>query len=78
MLLRHRLSWLCGGFVSICTLGAIVYAPQEARGQPPRFPDDRIIILIPQFTAEAVSFRAIDESGYDWAGSDEVYAVFSD
>jgi hypothetical protein len=25
-----------------------------------------------------VSFRAIDESGWDWPGSDEVYAVFSD
>jgi hypothetical protein len=34
--------------------------------------------MIPQFVAEAVSFKAIDESGYDWAGSDEVYAVFSD
>jgi hypothetical protein len=28
--------------------------------------------------AEAVSYRANDESGYDWPGSDEVYAVFSD
>jgi hypothetical protein len=34
--------------------------------------------MIPQFVAEAVSFKAIDESGYDWAGLDEVYAVFSD
>jgi hypothetical protein len=34
--------------------------------------------MIPQFVAEAVSFKAIDESGYDRAGSDEVYAVFSD
>jgi hypothetical protein len=34
--------------------------------------------MIPQFVAEAVSFKAIDESGYDWSGSDEVYAVFSD
>jgi hypothetical protein len=39
---------------------------------------DKITILIPQFTAEAVSFRAIDESGFDRPGSDEVYAVFSD
>ena len=65
------------GLVFICALGAIVYAPQDARGQPPRFPDGAIHIMIPQFVAEAVSFKAIDESGYDWAGSDEVYAVFS-
>jgi len=55
-----------------------MYPPQTAPAQPPRFPDGKIIVLIPQFTAEAVSFRAIDESGADWAGSDEVYAVFSD
>jgi hypothetical protein len=28
--------------------------------------------------AEAVCFKVIDESCYDWAGSDEVYAIFSD
>lgn len=77
MSLRDRCFWFCIGFVSICALGIIIYAPQAAPGEPPRFPDGKIIILIPQFTAEAVSFRAIDESGWDW-GSDEVYAVFSD
>jgi hypothetical protein len=78
MSLRDRLFRFCVGFFSICTLGAIVYAPQGARGQPPGFPDGKLIILIPQFVAEAMSFKAIDESGVDWAGSDEVYAVFSD
>jgi hypothetical protein len=34
--------------------------------------------MVPQFVAEAVLFKAIDETGYDWPGSDEVYAVFSD
>lgn len=66
------------GLVFMCALGAIVYAPQGARGQTPRIPDGAIHIMIPQFVAEAVSFKANDETGYDWAGSDEVYAVFSD
>jgi hypothetical protein len=77
MSLSHRLFKFCVGFVTIFTLGAI-YAPQEARGQPPGFPDGAIDLMVPQFVAEAVRFKAIDESGYDWAGSDEVYAVFSD
>jgi hypothetical protein len=55
-----------------------VAAPQGARGQPPVFPGETIDIMVPQFVAEAVSFKAIDESGFDWAGSDEVRAVFSD
>jgi hypothetical protein len=38
----------------------------------------KLVILTPQFVAEAVSFHAIDESGYDWAASDEIYAVFAD
>jgi hypothetical protein len=54
-----------------------VAAPQRARGQPP-FPGTTIDIMVPQFVAEAVRFKAIDESGFDWAGSDEVRAVFSD
>jgi hypothetical protein len=77
-MLRHRLFWPCVGFVSICTLGAIVYAPQGARGQTPSVQATVLRIMVPHFMAEAVRFRAIDESGYDWAGSDEIYAVFSD
>ncbi len=30
-----------------------------------------------RFIVEADSFTAIDESGFDWAGSDEVYAIWS-
>lgn len=78
MSFSHRLFRFCFGFVTICTLGAIVYAPQAARGQPPGFPEGAIDLMVPQFVAEAVGFKAIDESGYDWPGSDEVYAVFSD
>lgn len=32
----------------------------------------------PRFVAEAISFHAHDETGWDRAGSDEVYAVFAD
>jgi hypothetical protein len=77
MWLNHRLFGLCVGFASICMLGTIC-APQGARGQPHGFPDGAIDLMVPQFVAEAVSFKAIDESGYDWLGSDEVRAVFSD
>jgi len=30
-----------------------------------------------RFVVEAVSITAIDESGFDWAGSDQVYAIWS-
>jgi hypothetical protein len=57
-----------------------VAAPQGARAQAPGFPGGggTIHIMVPQFVAEAVKFKAIDESGYDRFGSDEVRAVFSD
>jgi hypothetical protein len=73
-MLRRRAFWLCVGFVSICTLGAIVYAPQEARSQPP----EASTSIVPQFVAEAVRFTCINQTGNDNYGSDEVYAVFSD
>jgi hypothetical protein len=31
----------------------------------------------PRYTVELVSFKALDESGYDWNGSDEVFGLFS-
>jgi hypothetical protein len=78
MSLRDRLFRFCVGFFFIYALGVTTCASQAAHGEPLRFPDGKLTILIPQFTAEAASFRAIDESGWDRAGSDEVYAVFSD
>jgi hypothetical protein len=56
---------------------AAVAAPQGARAEP-HFPGGTIDIMVPQFVAEAVRFKALDISGFDWAGSDEVRAVFSD
>jgi hypothetical protein len=77
MSLRHGLFRFCVGFVSICTLGA-VYAPHAARSQPLGFPHGAISLMVPQFVAETVRFKAIDETGYDALGSDEVYAIISD
>lgn len=37
-----------------------------------------ILIRSPQFVATAVSFKALDETGPDWPGSDEVYVVFAE
>ena len=30
----------------------------------------------PRYTVELVSFKALDESGADWSGSDEVFGLF--
>lgn len=46
--------------------------PAAAQPRPPA------IFTIPEFVATAVGFKALDETGPDWPGSDEVYAVFSD
>lgn len=67
----HRI-WI--GFVLVCMFGT-AHMPQGAHGQPR---PDTIHLMVPQFVAEAVRFTAVDESGYDSFGSDEVYAVFSD
>jgi hypothetical protein len=34
------------------------------------------LLWAPLYTVEVHGFRAIDESGYDWAGSDEVFGLF--
>ena len=31
----------------------------------------------PRYAVSVVSFRALDESGYDWSGSDEVFGIFA-
>jgi len=56
---------------------AAVQAPAPARA--PAIPGDHeIIFKAPQFVATAVKFKALDETGADWAGSDEVYVVFAE
>ncbi|MEO7654621.1 MAG: hypothetical protein ABIS23_02920 [Sphingomicrobium sp.] len=50
-----------------------------ASAQPERRDETRTLtITLPQFVVHAVSFKAIDETGWDWTGSDEVHAVFAD
>lgn len=59
-------------FFAILALAMLPWAaaPQPAFGQP--------IARTPRFVATAVSFKAIDETGWDWTGSDEVIVIFSD
>jgi hypothetical protein len=54
-----------------------ISVPQVTLGQPRR-PPDTAIVTIPQFVATAINFKALDETGWDWTGSDEVEAVFAD
>jgi hypothetical protein len=48
-----------------------VSMPQAAIGQPAAF-------RTPQFTASAISFKALHETHANWLGSDEVYALIYD
>ena len=58
-------------------LAACVATPATA--QPGRGETGiRITISEPRFSVEAVSFRALDETGWDRFGADEVHAVFVD
>lgn len=50
-----------------------------ASAQPDRRGETQTVtVTLPQFIVQAVSFKAIDETGWDWTGSDEVHAVFAD
>ena len=47
--------------------------------QPVRHEEGQVVtITVPQFVVQAISFTALDETGWDWTGSDEVHAVFVD
>lgn len=48
-----------------------VTGAQGLRGQ-------EVTFTTPQFVAQALWFKANDETGWYWTGSDEVYALFSD
>jgi hypothetical protein len=47
-----------------------------ARSAVPLGPRTRPVIGQPRYTVEARGFMAVDESGYDWSGSDEVFGLF--
>ena len=65
---------------SAALLLAALAAVSPIAAQPVRGGDDgRVItISVPQFVVHAVKFRAVDETGWDWPGSDEVHWVFAD
>jgi hypothetical protein len=53
--------------------------PQPIVAQPHHPPGgDAVLVTIPQFTASLVRFKALDETGWDWAGSDEVHIAVAD
>jgi len=55
-------------------------AVSQARGKGPLglVRGEAITFTSPQFVVQALWFKANDETGWYWTGSDEVYAVFSD
>ena len=56
-----------------------LFAVSPAAAQPDRPDDGRVVTMtFPQFVVHAVRFRAVDETGWDWTGSDEVHWVFAD
>jgi hypothetical protein len=68
MSLNRLLSISVGVFV---VAFAAAYAPHAVHAQP-------AVFRSPQFVATAVRFKALHETHYNWMGSDEVLAVFSD
>ena len=90
MLVRGRLAQVLAGLVAFTALVAAVGqgAAQSQTGpaqsqsgpalaQPGR--DERVrVITIPKFVVTAVNFKALDETGVDWPGDDEVAAVLVD
>ena len=46
---------------------AVSCAPAAAQPVPPALPGK-----LPNFKIEAVNFKCLDETGYDWLGSDEI------
>ena len=79
-------------FAGIFAGAALIFAgmqpaiPQtRGKGPPARGPGtialhdgQEIVFTSPQFKVEALWFKANDETGWYWTGSDEIYAVFSD
>jgi hypothetical protein len=69
---RFSMHFLRAFIAAALAAGAVLpAASQPIRGH-------EITFTSPQFVATAVKFKANDETGWYWTGSDEVYAVFSD
>ena len=76
MRLRH---WISPSRARLAAAVLLAGFAAASPAQPGREVDDGrvIVITLPQFVVEAVSFRAVDETGVDWPGSDEVHWVFA-
>jgi hypothetical protein len=61
------------GVAAVRPAGAALAGPQKAIAFRPYRP----VLSIPAFKIEATKLYAGDESGYDWAGSDEPMVVFT-
>ena len=64
-------------WVSMALLAAPVAAAQKG-GRAQALRGQEIHIVSPRFIATAIKFKALDETGWDRWGSDEVHAVFAD
>jgi hypothetical protein len=62
----------------VAAFAALAAAPAQPAIAPLTDGGQVIHIVSPRFVATAVKFKAIDETGWDWLGSDEVHAVFAD
>lgn len=84
MMTRKRLTVVCLGFAAWCWCMTNAYAqerepsasPQDgghpALVAPGHLPWDTFVWVERRYKIEALRFKALDETGYDWAGSDEV------
>ena len=85
----HNLRMVASLFLAAgLVLAGLQSATSQTRGkgaQPARSPGASALIdgqaitfSSPQFVVQALWFKANDETGWAWPGSDEVYAIFSD
>ena len=78
---RRSLSNFAKGLAAAALIvaGAQSAVPQaRSKGQQALRDGQAITFTTPQFVVQALWFKANDETGWYWTGSDEVYAVFSD
>jgi hypothetical protein len=83
MPLSHRLSVVFATIIGAAALVAAAASPSGPKALPAKDPlalrdGQEITFTTPQFVVQALWFKANDETGWYWTGSDEVYAIFSD
>jgi hypothetical protein len=83
MPLSHRLSVALATILGAVALVAAAASPTGPKTLPAKGPlalrdGQEITFTTPQFVVQALWFKANDETGWYWTGSDEVYAIFSD